>query len=515
MHEHLQIEECNAVAKARLEDAVDRTPHIYSVIDAWSDQLSNRDRDLMRFRLCQSKPVTLQALGDEFGITRERVRQIENNILNQLRSFMRTADGRLIRCRVENLQNTIGVAVLLSTIEPMLDDARRDQDTDYRSLLLRLAGPYAITGEWIVLKSAMVAEPTRLILDSADEHNCIDRSFAAMKLDEWGLDESRHEAWLSRDGKVRELNGHLVRWDVGALDKLAFALFDLGRAATIEELINHIGWNGSVWTLNYRISNDSRFARANKKEWALASWGMPEYSGIVGTIRSILEDAGQPMPVINVIKSLSNDFNVLETSALSYCYAPMFVMDDGWIRLRSLNEPWSYNQTNLRRTKGVFALQHERLGLLIEVNHDVLRGSGRHLSLPAGSILDVKVNDELVFTAADGLSVTVAFPDTSNMGPNLGSVRLVAESKGAKLGDWITLIFDRTDMSVEARVTDASKFEKGWQLVARLTGIDAYRGIDGLAEALKCDADEVLTVLNERGDLFLAEALSDHSRKCK
>ncbi len=71
----------------------------------------------------------------------------------------------------------------------------------------------------------------------------------------------------------------------------------------------------------------------------------------------------------------------------------------------------------------------------------------------------------------------------------------------------MTLVFDRSDMSVDARVTDVSLFEPSWKLVARLTGIDARSGIGGLAEALDCDASEVLTVLRERGDHAVAEAI--------
>ncbi len=89
----------------------------------------------------------------------------------------------------------------------------------------------------------------------------------------------------------------------------------------------------------------------------------------------------------------------------------------------------------------------------------------------------------------------------------MGSTRTFAESAGAKLGDYMTLVFDRSDMSVDARVTDVSLFEPSWDLVARLTRIDARSGIGGLAEALDCDASEVLTVLRERRDHAVAEAI--------
>ena len=38
-------------------------------------------------------------------------------------------------------------------------------------------------------------------------------------------------------------------------------------------------------------------------------------------------------------------------------------------------------------------------------------------------------------------------------------------------------------MSATALATDVSQFESGWGLVARLTGIDATGGMEGLAAA--------------------------------
>jgi RNA polymerase sigma-32 factor len=39
------------------------------------------------------EPLTLQELGDEFGVSRERVRQLESRISGKLRAFLKDSVG--------------------------------------------------------------------------------------------------------------------------------------------------------------------------------------------------------------------------------------------------------------------------------------------------------------------------------------------------------------------------------------------------------------------------------------
>ena len=127
----------------------------------------------------------------------------------------------------------------------------------------------------------------------------------------------------------------------------------------------------------------------------------------------------------------------------------------------------------------------------------------------AGAILDIGVNTKLTFASHNGVLISVTFPETSGLGPSLGSIRSLAEYVGAKLGDQMTVVLDRSDMSIEASTTDVSQYEPGWELVARLTGIDATRGIEGLASALNCREGEVRSLLLDRGDETVKNALPE------
>lgn len=55
------------------------------VLAAIDDKLNEKERMILQDRLLTDEPKTLQTIADEFGISRERVRQIEANLLKKLR----------------------------------------------------------------------------------------------------------------------------------------------------------------------------------------------------------------------------------------------------------------------------------------------------------------------------------------------------------------------------------------------------------------------------------------------
>ncbi len=81
------LQDTSSVSPATVSDEIRRREHI----DEWLQQLSVSERKVieMRFGLVDGEPKTLDSIGKEFGITRERVRQIETQALNKLRIITR------------------------------------------------------------------------------------------------------------------------------------------------------------------------------------------------------------------------------------------------------------------------------------------------------------------------------------------------------------------------------------------------------------------------------------------
>ena len=58
-------------------------------VDRFSKDLDERDTRILRERVLADEPLTLQQLGDEFGLTRERVRQVEKKLVERLGAYLR------------------------------------------------------------------------------------------------------------------------------------------------------------------------------------------------------------------------------------------------------------------------------------------------------------------------------------------------------------------------------------------------------------------------------------------
>ncbi|OQY24113.1 MAG: RNA polymerase subunit sigma [Desulfobacteraceae bacterium 4572_35.2] len=64
----------------------------YIFVTQWLEQLKDNEREILtlRFGLDDREPETLETIGKRFGVTRERIRQIEVKSLEKLRTIMRT-----------------------------------------------------------------------------------------------------------------------------------------------------------------------------------------------------------------------------------------------------------------------------------------------------------------------------------------------------------------------------------------------------------------------------------------
>jgi RNA polymerase sigma-32 factor len=58
-------------------------------VEEFAKGLDERDSVILRERLIADEPATLQEIGDRFGLTRERVRQLEKKVVDRLRAYMR------------------------------------------------------------------------------------------------------------------------------------------------------------------------------------------------------------------------------------------------------------------------------------------------------------------------------------------------------------------------------------------------------------------------------------------
>ena len=62
---------------------------LHNKISEFKQRLSTRELEIFNQRIFSDAPATLQEIGDNYGISRERVRQVEKNIIRKMREFFR------------------------------------------------------------------------------------------------------------------------------------------------------------------------------------------------------------------------------------------------------------------------------------------------------------------------------------------------------------------------------------------------------------------------------------------
>ena len=497
------------LSELRLEDLVAPRLHPDEVIDIWVADLPERERTIFLDRIAGvDGKATLQELANRLGVTRERIRQVEKKLFKRFESYLRKSSVLPVKWRAETIRNAVGVARPFSHIQHLL--LKQASQFDYGPLLLQMAGPYDIRGKWVILRNVRDSDPTEKVLEKLDEFGFIDQDFAATELSNWGLDSSLHKEWLFDTGKFKEFNGKLARWDVGIGDKVVAGLADLGKPATLDEILDHIESDRTRGSAVNAISWDPRIVRVNLTQFGLTSWGVAEYVSIASTIRDLVVSAGGSILLNDVVSTINKEFGAAESSVKVYCGVPMFVLEDGWVSLRQDLSTFRYETYSARNSRGVFRLSCGSVSFLVEVNEELLRGSGRPLPPAVGTLLEVAINEELVFCYTSDLSVTLTYPEAS-MSPSIGSLRPLAETVGAKRGEYLTVILNRQSMSAQCFVTDITNTAPSWQLVARLTGVDTEVPLNGLAAALDCKPGEVRVLLKDRGDRVVADAMPTES----
>jgi RNA polymerase sigma-32 factor len=98
-YENLTFGDTMSDPSASAEDKVieqDMQEHVRSFLDDIYDELAPRERFMLEHRILAETPKTLEEIGDEFGITRERVRQLETRLKEKLRKAFEENSGQKI-----------------------------------------------------------------------------------------------------------------------------------------------------------------------------------------------------------------------------------------------------------------------------------------------------------------------------------------------------------------------------------------------------------------------------------
>ncbi|HEY6871921.1 MAG TPA: sigma-70 family RNA polymerase sigma factor [Geobacteraceae bacterium] len=88
------IEDTSTVSPAELFENLNK----YELVTTWFETLTDSEQKILtlRFGLADKEPQTLDTIGRGFGVTRERIRQIESRSLEKLRNIIESSQAALV-----------------------------------------------------------------------------------------------------------------------------------------------------------------------------------------------------------------------------------------------------------------------------------------------------------------------------------------------------------------------------------------------------------------------------------
>ena len=472
-------------------------------LERFAHSLEPRHRIIYDERIAANPSLrTLREIADDFGLTHERVRQIESSVEGLIAILLASDEGRNLRQHIETLRSSVGAAAPTERVMDMLGDPVGV--SSHHTTILRLAGPYKTLGSWHVRADAVSKNPTNAIAHSTAPMTPIDRDRAKELLEEWGLDPKLHTDWMLNDSRLRMIDGVIVKWSRKTADRAAFALDRIGAPTTAAAIAEYTGEKTAHRTIASAMRSDARFSRVSHDHWTLAEWGMAPYDGISKSMKNLLLAHGPSMSAHRMIDLMARLHGTKDATVKSYFSAPMFIARSGRIRLRRPEDgPYRSSGGDIARARGIFKLGKSRVAIVKRITETIHAGSGSGLTHAAGGILGIPVGATTTFAGVSGDSVTITYPETSTMGPHIGSIRTIALRRRARPGDLLTLVLDASDMTVESRITRPQNASASWKTVSALTGIDRANR-EKLARATGCDASRIAAELAKRGDTELA-----------
>lgn len=481
-----------------------------NALDTLIDDLSAREFAILTGRFLKTPPVTLDIVGSRLGVTRERVRQLQNNLEDKMRSWTEfgTPVGDFLAVLRAEIQPIAKLEKLISR-HPNLSANVRSVNLPLWFVLDRLDDNFEVIDGWAAAPSIHEAQKqTRGILeDLEDRHGLVaitDFNNATSHL----LDDELTQEWISFCGfDIAE--SHILLRTSSIPDRVVAILALAGEPMHIKDLISRLP-DRSVSSIRNALGTDSRVSRVNRDLWALSEWGQENYTTIRELIARRLERAPQGVRLDTLVHDLTQTFNMAESSIRAYASAPPFMTVDGCVMHMEGEQAVSRKPPS--QTRRLYRRGDEWI-YRFTVTKDHLRGSGFTIPRGVADVMQCRAGDVLPMTSAHG-PVTFRWTGTQ---PACGSIRGHLQALNAEVGDQALIIMKIAETSAEIKVLDSASLRgKGLDTILRLIGRDSTEGsaLTEMVEALSLPAaSDVLTVaqsLQDRGEEDLYEVVTQN-----
>ena len=290
--------------------------------------LSSRDVLILRRRLFQRCPSTLEDLGELLGVTRERVRQLEGKLRRRVEARL----GRSLRIVAGGVADQIDPIARPENIDRQIESVfhgQKDEVVPFVCSMLRDRLGYRMRGDLDLNRPALQAvEALRVSArETQDDAGLLDEEALRSELPDpsW----IRHWDLFVEGCRFHRIDGRLGLRDTKKA-RVKAAVLNIGRVAAKDEIVQRCGLTPQS-TASY-LSALPSVARADRTRWGLVEWIDDVYEGVANEILQRIDQDGGATRVERVLEELPRLFGVPEATVRQYLGAPAFERRNGWVR---------------------------------------------------------------------------------------------------------------------------------------------------------------------------------------
>ena len=231
------------------------------------EAVSDRQQTIIQTRMIQAPPATLEEVGRQLGITRERVRQIQARLERKVNGAL-GEELRVIAATVkEHLDPIVPESDLERRIESVVPNESPVVYGLFRKTLISAMSFTLDNGVYIDDRATEVLKEIRTGAQSfADDVGLVHEQQLIEILPNEGWQQIW--LWLRKRSGLHDFHGMLALRDT-AKARAKAALIFIGRSATREEIASVCGFEDSR-TVGATLSNIPSVVRADKERWGLS-----------------------------------------------------------------------------------------------------------------------------------------------------------------------------------------------------------------------------------------------------
>ena len=292
--------------------------------------LSPREALIVEWRLFSRSPARLEDLGRVIGVTRERVRQIEQALLEKVEKLVGREVGILARFLGEQIGPVVDAAVLDDRIAALFAPSDEGPSIGHAIGLVRTKLNYSCVNGICLDEAALGVTKAmkEAIASGGDEVGLVDAQTLR--------DQLPGEDWSGRFCMIIQACdfAHYGNWiaprdTVPARAKAALLRF--GRPATAEEIAEASGLD--VHQVRGQFRRLPTVVKADKMHWGLCEWIDDEYEGIAAEIIQRINEDGGATPLARLIEELPERFGVSQSSVEIIAATRQFSVQDGHVSM--------------------------------------------------------------------------------------------------------------------------------------------------------------------------------------